>query len=107
MQTALQTSAVQDTTVPPPCTAEHNPGDAEHNATMPPSGGLPSTTGVPLTFSTEDSPDTEQRADRELRRVLRLALRANPERVDIAEAARALHVSVDGDSEGEVHTSLK
>ena len=100
-QIALQTSAMPNTTLPPPGTAEHSPGDGEHNATVPPPGGFPSTAGVPRESSTEDSRGTEQRAEGELRRVLRLALRANPERVDIAEAAHEMNLSVDGDSEGE------
>jgi len=85
---------MQNTTSSPPGTAEHSFGDAEHNATVP-----PPIAGVPR--STEDSPDTVHRAEGELRRVLRLALRANPEREDIAEAAQELNVSVDSDSEGD------
>jgi len=98
LQIAVQISAMQNTTLSPQGTAEHSPGDAEHNTTVPPSGD---SAHVGAIGSTEHSPGTEERAERELRRVLRLALRANPDREDIAEAAKELHVSVDSDSEGE------
>ena len=80
----------QGSTLRPHGTAEHSQGTSEH---------LQGSTEH-LQSSTEHSQGiAEQSAEAELKRVLRAALRANPEREDIAQAARDLGVSIDSDPE--------